>query len=39
MLIDPDHMWLRGLYDSHLFKPTDTSINYFDQRRRSVCVL
>lgn len=39
VLIDPDHMWLRGLYDSHLFKPTDTSINYFDQRRRSVCVL
>lgn len=34
MLIDPDHMWLRGL-----FKPSDMSINYFNQRRRSVCVL
>lgn len=34
MLIDPDHMWFRGL-----FKPSDMSINYFNQRRRSVCVL
>lgn len=33
VLIDPDHMWLGGL-----FKPSDMSINYFNQRRRSVCV-